>query len=299
MKCTVCDYRSESKLFTDLSQHFLDQATKSDADHVMWLNRYITSKRTDAEALAEKLSNFFSIGEGNLGEWIVRKFIDNFFMEPPHPFIAAMQIPGRKVLAGYAMEHHHFLKQWIRSCAFIVARTDREDVQMYELDNIMTEMHGYGRDQPSHHELLLRMGQDLGISRDSIINSEPLDSTKSAIELWNHVAETYPWIEAMAAMHPLELIATRGLEKKGAIYSYFSPDLFSRDDLPDSAKEFLREGYEADASHSGEALHLIEKYAEIYGDMQAIQATFIRSMVAFDSYLNARLKRGDMLEDKL
>lgn len=298
MKCTVCDFSTKKGDYTGLSSHLTKMASRSDASHVMWLNRYITKKKQEPEELEKMLSDFFSLEVRSLKLWIIDRFVANFFLEPPHRFVEAMQTPGRCVLVGYVMEHYHFLKQWIRSCASVIAKTRYEDVQKYELENIITEMHGYGA-KPSHHELLLRMGEALGIPRKSVMESAPLPATERGIALWDHIATNGHWIETMAAMHSLELIATRGLGRHGAVYPYFRPELFQRSDLPVEVKDFLMEGYEADASHSEEALNLIEKYASEVQDVQDIQAVFIRSMVAFDDYLNARLERGKMYENKL
>lgn len=299
MKCTVCDFKSEPVDYALLASHFIDAAAKNDAGHIMWLNRFITKKKTDSNELSVRLREFFEIDEAGLKLWIINRFVGNFFADPPHLFIKAMQMPEKRTLIGYVIEHHYFLKQWIKSCASVIAKTDYEDVQRYEMENIMTEMHGFGSKQPSHHELLLRMGESLGLPRTRVLETEPLPSTRKAVNLWNHIATTAHWVEIMAAMHSLELIATRGLEKYGAKYPYFDPVLFERKDLPDAVKDFLREGYEADVSHSGEALNLIVKYSSDVDDVQNIQATFIRSMVAFDDYLNARLERGDKYENEL
>ena len=56
-----------------------------------------------------------------------------------------------------------------------------EDVQAFEIENIVSEWYGAGDNRPSHHELLLRMGESLGVSRDAIYKSEPLPATKRAI----------------------------------------------------------------------------------------------------------------------
>ncbi len=75
--------------------------------------------------------------------WIKSGFIDKFFGAKPHPFVMALQHPCRATLLGYVVEHQHFLRQWVRSCAFIMARTDQPKVILYELDNLNTEFGGY------------------------------------------------------------------------------------------------------------------------------------------------------------
>ena len=65
----------------------------------------------------------------------------------------------------------------------------------------------------------------------------------------------------------------------------------------DATRAFLREGYEADVGHSEEALDLAAKYATKLRIVDDVQATFMRSIDAFDRYLMARLERGRQFEN--
>jgi len=58
----------------------------------------------------------------------------------------------------------------------------------------------------------------------------------------------------------------------------------------------LREGYEADVGHSKQALELVDKYSRLYGNVDDVQATFLRSVDYFDRYLMARLERSRRFE---
>ena len=70
----------------------------------------------------------------------------------------------------------------------------------------MTELHGYGKNEPSHHELLIRMGESLGLNRGVILQSNPLPATSKAVSIWNRIASERTWIETMAAMQNLNYI---------------------------------------------------------------------------------------------
>jgi pyrroloquinoline-quinone synthase len=95
-------------------------------------------------------------------------------------------------------------------------------------------------------------------------------------------------------MHSLELIANRNLVLEGATVRYFDPAILHGKEITDSAKAFLREGYEADVAHSDEALDLVTEFA---GDLiDDVQSTFLRSIDLFDDYLMARLERADEFE---
>src|SRR5712692_6992022 len=135
----------------------------------MWLNRNITKEKSDRKTLARLLTGFFDLGGGSLEAWVKRRFIEKFYGSSPHPFVLALQHPSRATLLGYVIEHQHFLQQWVHSCAYIMAKTDQTDAILYELDNINTEFGGYGPERPSHYELLIRMGESLGVERSRIL----------------------------------------------------------------------------------------------------------------------------------
>ena len=294
--CPVCGLKFDSGNYRLLADHFVDQSRSSDFRHVSWLNRNISKNRMKTDDLSVSLTNFYHIS-GGIGKWIINDFVRRFRGDNPHPFILAMQQYDPEVIRGYVVEHHHFLKQWIRSCSYVMAKTELEDVQSYELENIMTELHGYGDSEPSHHELLIRMGESLGLDRNSIISEKPLRQTAEAVKIWNDLAASGSWISTMAAMHSLELIANRDLSRYGARYPYFNPSILSDNRVPKEVKAFLREGYEADVSHSYVALDLVERHAG-NGDVEEIQYAYLRSAGAFSDYLEARLERGVMLGNK-
>ncbi|MEE9592577.1 MAG: iron-containing redox enzyme family protein [Thermoplasmata archaeon] len=289
MRCVVCG-RSFEK-YPALARHFLKETGGSEPGHVMWLNRNITKRRVGEKDLAERLEAF-DTDAGNLAAWMKRTFIQKFYGPRPHPFVLALQRPTRATLLGYVVEHQHFLRQWVRSAASVIAKTDRRDVTLYEIDNIVTEFGGQGPDAPAHYELLLRMGEALGLPREEVLSTSPLPRTKQALNYWAKLAERGHWVEIMAAMHGLELIAHRDLVKEGASMRYFDSALLKDKAVPQAVKDFLREGYEADVAHSEEALALVEKYAKEFGMEDRVRAAFLQSLEAFDAYLNARLERG-------
>ena len=134
-------------------------------------------------------------------------------------------------------EHQHFLRQWVRSCAYIVVRTDQPKVVHYELDNLNTEFGGFGPDRVSHYELLLRMGESLGVGRALVLATEPLPAICRSIEAWNSMATSQPRVAVVAAMHSLELIANRNLIHEGATTMYFDPLILTVPGITDAGQE--------------------------------------------------------------
>lgn len=288
--CPVCEFRSAS--YEELAVHFSGETKKSDVGHVMWLNRNITKDSRDEPRLPELLTEFLDPSAFGLRGWIKRRFIERFFGDRPHPFVLALQHPSRAVLLGYVLEHQHFLKQWVKSLSWVLAKTDSPEATKEELDNITTEFYGFGDTKPSHYELLIRMGESLGMKRKDILSTPPLPATTEAINTWQEIGEKRHWVETMAAMHSLELIANRDVKKDGAKLTYFDPSILKSGDVTEETKAFLWEGYEADVEHSEVPIEMVERYADKFNIIDQVQFTFLRSMEAFDSYLMARLERG-------
>ncbi len=141
------------------------------------------------------------------------------------------------------------------------------------------------------------MGESLGLDRTKILATPALTDTVEAIQVWDNICQQDHWVEAMVAMHGLELIANRNLRKEGARMHYFDPTILETGEVTDATRAFLREGYEADVGHSEEALDLAAKYADRFSIVEDVQATFMRSIDAFDRYLMARLERGRQFEN--
>jgi pyrroloquinoline-quinone synthase len=295
-KCPACLLGFARGDYPALAQHLVDRAEESDSDHVRFLNQNLTRRKTEAKALLPGLEAVYDLKGGSLTDWLKARFITRFFGKAPHPFVAALQHPSRATLLGYVVEHQHFLRQWVRSCAFIMARTDRPEVIEYELDNLTTEYGGFGPDRPSHYELLLRMGESLGVDRSVVLSTPPLPATRRAVEQWNEMATREHWVAVLTAMHSLELIANRNLVDEGASVHYFDPAILSGNEITPAAQGFLREGYEADVEHSDEALALATRFASELGVLEEVQSAFLRSIDLFDDYLIARLERAGQFE---
>ncbi|MCW6168494.1 MAG: iron-containing redox enzyme family protein [Thermoplasmatales archaeon] len=294
MECPVCLEKFDSRDFIAFADHFLVKADDSDSDHVSWLNNNISKAKIGRDDLSKKFNEFYAYT--NIKTWIIKRFIEQFRGDRPHPFILMMQYYNPAVLKGYSFEHYFFLKQWVKSCSAIVSMTDLDDVQHYEIGNILSEYYGYENYKP-HIELLLEMGETYGIARTRIYNSRPLPKTEKAIKRWSSIAREKSWIEIMAAMHSLELVANSGLRDYGAKYDYFNLEILDSSDVPSEVKAFLMEGYKADVSHSMEALDLINRYAD-RETTESIQDAFLSSSFVFGQYLEARIERGEIIEDE-
>ncbi|HZY92700.1 MAG TPA: iron-containing redox enzyme family protein [Thermoplasmata archaeon] len=294
--CPVCFLRPTHDGALGLAEHLVERAAASDPGHIRWLNQNVTPHKQAAPELAQRLSGFYSTAPGGLAHWIKSRFIARFYGPRPHPFVEAMQHPTRATLLGYVVEHQHFLRQWVRSCAFIMARTDEPEAVRYEIDNLNTEFAGFGTTSPAHYELLLEMGESLGLPRTVVLATPPRSRTRTGIDGWDQICREQHWVAAMAAMHGLELIAHRGLVDEGATVHYFDPAILTSEEYPPPVRAFLREGYEADVGHADQALSIVERFAATPELTAEVQSVFLRSIDLFDDYLLARLERAEEYE---
>jgi pyrroloquinoline-quinone synthase len=294
--CPACRRHLDGPEMLTLAEHLTGEAGGSDPGHVRWLNQNLTRRRTEPASLVPGLDALFVLGAPGIKGWIIERFVRKFYGPVPHPFVLALQHPSRSTLLGYVVEHQHFLRQWVRSCAFIMARTDRPEVVQYELDNLTTEFGGTTPERVPHYELLLRMGESLGLDRSKVLAYTPLPATQRGIDGWQAIAMQEHWVSALAALHSLELVANRNLREEGASMTYFDPQILQGTEISAAAQAFLREGYEADVGHSGEALDLVAARADSPALRQEVQAVVLRSFDLFDDYLIARLERGREFE---
>ncbi len=295
--CPACGEKSIDNTASFLSRHFFSKAQLSDPAHVMWLNRNISKDRLSEETLDQYFKEYFDLSGGGLAAWIRRRFVERFFSEDPNVFVLDMQEPSKYTIMGYVTEHYHFLKQWVRSCAYITARTDIFEIQRYEVENVSEEYFGMDGTIP-HVELLLRMGESVGLSRDRVVRSVPLPKTRRALEYWDRVCSSEHWLNAMVSMHSLELIADKNVKEYGAKYAYFRPEVLDGT-ITREVSQFLKAGYDADQYHSGDALMLVERYATEFKMEREVQSYFLRSADYFYGYLEARHERGKMYEEEL
>lgn len=296
MRCPVCLDDIPGSEYESLSDHLLQMEKTSDSEHIMWMNRYVGRKKIAQGDLAQKLSNLYDSGE-DLKSWIISRLVERIYGDPPHPFIVRFQRPDKKSMIGYVLEHHHFLMQWVKSCSAVIAKTDEEDVQIYEIDNIISEFRGNPPDMLSHHELLLRLGDSLGIKRSEVYDTRPLPATEDAIVWWDWIARECHWVEIMAAMHTLELTANRDIRNFGATATYFDPSILEDVKYSNELRTFLNEGYNADTQHSMKALNLIAKYCDSKELERNVKSVTLKTIVLLDNYLMARLERGEAYGD--
>ena len=297
-KCPVCAESFRKNDLESLAKHLQMANERNDAAHVGWLREYIPMDNYNGGAFSTALADFFAVPDGDLKSWIEKRFIDRFLGDTPHPFIEAMQKPKKSLFLGFAAEYFFYMKQRIKSCSYIIARTDKYDVQRYEAQIVMPELQDVDGKDRSQRELMLRMCESLGVSRDLIVNGAPLPPTIHSIKMWNQISESDHWLEAMGAINTLDLLHSRVLKERGAKYDLYHKGVLDNEWIPDQVKVFLQYIVDPKNDRTAEGLDLMAKHAKELNMTEEVQSTFLRSADAFDRHLQARLTRSKQFEGK-
>ena len=293
-KCPVCLDAFDTGDYAALAGHLLDRSGGSDAGHVAWLRDAVSLHRVDAEELTRRLVHLFELPAGGLTEWMRRVVALRFFGTRPHPFVAALQHPAPATLRGWVIEDSHLRPVWSRMAGFVVARADRLDAARLAVDRLWVDLGSDEGGAPSHYELMLRMGESVGVARADLAAMEALPTTHRVAEAWLEMAESEHWLDTLAALQAPTLLTDPTLREFGARVPWINPAILTDGSLAAAAVEFLRESSAPEVTAVDRSLELLARYAREFGRVEEAQGSFLRSVDLLDDGLVTRLERGGM-----
>lgn len=113
-------------------------------------------------------------------------------------------------------------------------------------------------EQTSHFDILVRMGEAVGLKADEILDATPVAATTAALLAWETLSRSRPWIEGLAAKGCLEMTNLAELGRwSGAEAERWMASL----GLPREAVEFFTLHDEVDQVHSSGSMDAVVKYA--------------------------------------
>jgi pyrroloquinoline quinone (PQQ) biosynthesis protein C len=172
-----------------------------------------------------------------------------------------MSIEGAKV---FTLEHAVFANHFPRWFANVVARCPEIDARAYMIENMYVEEVVDPTVKTPHYESLLQFGLALGLTREDFAEYEPLPATIMAINYWDNVGKTKPWLEAFAAICGIEMsnnaeLCARYDVRPPVLASWWEPL-----GLPPQALIHWKSAAAADPGeegHSSEPIKILIKYA--------------------------------------
>jgi pyrroloquinoline quinone (PQQ) biosynthesis protein C len=205
-----------------------------------------------------------------------------------------MSIEGAKV---FTLEHAAFANHFPRWFANVVARCPQIDARAYMIENMYVEEVVDPTVKTPHYESLVQFGMALGLTRKDFAEYEPLPATIMAINYWDNVGKTKPWLEAFAAICGIEMsnsaeLCARYKVKPPVLVKWWEPL-----GLPPEALVHWKSAEAADPGeegHSAEPIKILIKYATTPQDeeavLRALRETFRVKRFRWDTFLNEAIK---------
>jgi pyrroloquinoline quinone (PQQ) biosynthesis protein C len=179
-----------------------------------------------------------------------------------------------------------------RQCwAYVVGNCPHVEVRKFIVtENLYEEEAQEGH---SHFEILVRMGQALGLSRERIESAKPLPSTIVAMHAWETLTKNRTWYEGLAAKSVLE----RTNNPHCGNFSHHQAERWMRQlNLTKEETEFWWMHDSVDQIHGDGSVKLLEKYLQTEEEKRAALKAAEESMMAwqiyFDGFYHEGLKRS-------
>jgi pyrroloquinoline-quinone synthase len=189
--------------------------------------------------------------------------VDEYFLVPPR-FVAAMATkPTRGVAQAFVLEWTKFSRLFPRWVGAIMSNCPEFEVLAFEVENLMSEVVRDPAANTNHYELLIRLGDALGLDRARIEAHESCAEARAAFGYWWDMARQPDWLLGFTAVNGLEILGDRTLPQRHGVTpsTGLEVDPWSQLGLPDAALEFFRVSSQADVGHGNETVELIVRHA--------------------------------------
>jgi pyrroloquinoline-quinone synthase len=225
--------------------------------------------------------------------------VEEYFRDPP-PFVAAMATaPTAGIAKAFVLEWTKFSRLFPRWVGAIMSNCPEFEVLAFEVDNLVSEVVRDPAADVNHYELLVRLGEALGLERRQIEAHEPCPQAREAFAYWWTMARDPDWLVGFTAVNGLEILGDRSLPKRHGLApsTGLEVDPWSVLGLPEEALEFFRVSSEADAGHGNRSVELIARYTpegHADGVLSVLSETIARSRAMMEGLwaLAAELDRA-------
>jgi pyrroloquinoline quinone (PQQ) biosynthesis protein C len=213
-----------------------------------------------------------------------------------------MSVEGAKV---FTLEHSVFANYFPRWFANVIARCPHIDARAYMIENMYVEEVTDPTVKTPHYESLVQFGIALGLTREDFAKYEPMPATIMAINYWDNVGKTKPWLEAFAAICGIEMSNNAELCARHNVEPPVLAKWWKPLGLPPAALTHWKSAEAADPGeegHGSEPIKILIKYArtpdEEKGVLQALRESFRVKRFRWDIVLDQAIK-ASIAEKKL
>ena len=204
---------------------------------------------------------------------------------------------GNNILIDFI--HHHLSREGAKvftkeHCAFaarfpqwfgnIIGNCPHLEVRRYLVQNMSVEEVSDPTIDEGHYESLVKFGMALGLTREEILNYEPMISMQMALSYWDHTSRTKPWVEALAAIGGLELVNHAKLAARYGEKPVVCVELWAPLNLPREAMTHWIAAEAADpheGGHGEETIRILCEYTKTLEQEHAVLAALKQSLSVF------------------
>ena len=186
--------------------------------------------------------------------------------------------------AIYTLEHCAFAARFPQYFGNVIGNCPELGVRRYMIQNMAVEEVNDPTIDDGHYESLVKFGIALGLTREEIINYEPSLTMQMALNYWDNISRTRPWIEGFAGIGGLELNGHMETAKRYGQIPVQCVESWAPLNLPDSAMTHWVAAEAADpheTGHGGATITILCKYAKTEEQERAVLATLGQSLGIF------------------
>lgn len=189
--------------------------------------------------------------------------VDKWFSNPPKLIDTMSNKPSVGVTRAFVLQWTKFSRLFPRWVGSIMSNCPEFEVLAYEVENLMSEVVLDPAVDTNHYQLLIRLGNGVGLSREEIENFPTLEAATSTFDwLWTKARDP-DWLVGFTAVNGLEILGDRNLPGKYHLKAGtgLDPDPYSKHlGLSQDATQFFEVSDKADAGHGHETVRIIADY---------------------------------------
>ena len=189
--------------------------------------------------------------------------VDRWFRRPPALIAAMATEPTIGVTRAFVLQWTKFSRLFPRWVGTIMSNCPEPEVVAYEVENLVSEVVRDPAGDDNHYELLVRLGEHVGLSRTEIEAAEPLPEAADAFHwLWMQ-ARNPDWLVGFAAVNGLEILGDRHLPERHDVRAGtgLAPGPYARSlGLSEDSLQFFEVSDLADAGHGKATVEILASF---------------------------------------
>jgi pyrroloquinoline-quinone synthase len=195
-----------------------------------------------------------------------------------HPFYRAWQRGELSLdtLRHYAGQYYHHVLAFPQYVSAAHASCPDEHDRREVLENLIEEDRG----EENHPELWLRFGEALGLSREQVIESEPLPETSALVETFRELTRAGSFAQAATALYCYESqVPEIARQKIAGLKRFYGID-------GERGLQFFDVHIGADEWHAEVGRGFVERYGGAPEERDAVRAAACRALDALWRFLD-------------